>query len=163
MTELIAFPQWLVFLHRLFSPQSPPLPSGCLPTVNRNPHPGIALQSLRSSSQPLCLLGDLSGVCMAAARIVCAILIPLDCHRSVASLSASNVSPLTQRVAPCGDQTLALVPPPTEGRSSPANSPNSPVPPPSFVPPSFAWFCVSFPLAGTPAHSQLVLCTRFCV
>ena len=76
MTELIAFPQWLVFLHRLFPPQSPPLPSGCLPTVNRNPHPGIALQSLRSSSQPLCLLGDLSGVCMAAARIVCAILIP---------------------------------------------------------------------------------------
>ena len=50
----------LAFLHRHFPPQSPPyFPSICLSTVNSSPSPEIAPQSLNSSSQPPCLLGDL--------------------------------------------------------------------------------------------------------
>ena len=37
----------------------PHIPSICLSAVNRSPCPGIAPQSLNSSSQSLCLLGDL--------------------------------------------------------------------------------------------------------
>ena len=40
----------------------PHIPSICLSSVNSSPHPGIAPQSLNSSSQPLCLLGDLHPV-----------------------------------------------------------------------------------------------------
>ena len=36
----------------------PHIPSICLSTVNSSSHPGIAPQSLNSSSQLLCLLGD---------------------------------------------------------------------------------------------------------
>ena len=38
----------------------PHIPLGHLPAVNSSSCPGIAPQSLRYSSQPLCLLGDLS-------------------------------------------------------------------------------------------------------
>ena len=68
----------------------------------------------------------------------------LGCHRSAVSLSALNVSPLTQTVAR-GDRTPASVPPPAEGRSSPANILS--FPPSSFVLPSFAWFCIFFSAA----------------
>ena len=37
----------------------PHIPLICLSTDNSSPHPGIAPQSLNSSSQPLCLAGDL--------------------------------------------------------------------------------------------------------
>ena len=47
------------FLHRHFPLQSPQIPSTCLSTVNSSAHPGIAPQSLNSSSQPLCLSEDL--------------------------------------------------------------------------------------------------------
>ena len=40
----------------------PHIPSIRLSTVNSSPHPGIAPQSLNSSSQLLCLLGDLHPV-----------------------------------------------------------------------------------------------------
>ena len=58
------------FLHRHFPPQSPP-PHFLHPSlaVNSSPHPGIAPQSLNSSSQLLHLPGD-QGLCMAAARTV---------------------------------------------------------------------------------------------
>ena len=54
----------------------PHTPSICFSTVNSSPRPGIAPQSLNSSSQLLPLPGDLcvSRVCMAVART--AILIP---------------------------------------------------------------------------------------
>ena len=42
----------------------------------------------------------------------------------------------------CGDQTPASVPPPTEGRSSPTNTPV--FPPSSFILLSFAWFYIFF-------------------
>ena len=37
----------------------PHIPSLCVSAVNSSPHPGIAPQFLKSSSQPLCLLGHL--------------------------------------------------------------------------------------------------------
>ena len=42
----------------------------------------------------------------------------------------------------CGDRTPASVPPPTEGRSSPTNTPV--FPPSSFILLSFAWFYIFF-------------------
>ena len=50
----------LAFLHRHFPPHLfPHVPLVWLSAVNSIPHPGIAPQSLSSSSQPLHLLGDL--------------------------------------------------------------------------------------------------------
>ena len=50
----------LAFLHKHFPwLLLPPVPLGCLPAVNSKPCPGIALQSLCSSSQLLHFLGDL--------------------------------------------------------------------------------------------------------
>ena len=72
-----------------------------LQVVNSSPCSEIALQSLYSSSQLLHLLGDLRpclGVHMAVARIVW-FSFHLCCHRSAASFSVSNVSPLTQTIA----------------------------------------------------------------
>ena len=77
----------------------PHIPSIRLSAVNSSPCLGIAPQSLSSSSQPLCLLGALHPwVHMAAARTVW-FSFHLGCHRSAVSLSALNVSPLTQTVA----------------------------------------------------------------
>ena len=72
----------------------------------------------------------------------CLILIPFRCHRSAASLSALNVSPLIQTIAPMWDQIPASVPPPAQGRSSPTNT--SVFPPSSFVLLSFAWYYIFF-------------------
>ena len=66
----------------------------------------------------------------------------LDSHRSPVSLSALNVSSLTQTIAPLWVLTLASVSSPTEGRSGPTNTPVSL--PSSFILPSFAWFYVFF-------------------
>ena len=56
----LCFHGCLAFLLQHFPPQSPPShPSNRLSTVNSSPHPGIAPQSLNSSSQPLCLPEDL--------------------------------------------------------------------------------------------------------
>ena len=66
----------------------------------------------------------------------------LGCHRSAVSLSALNVSPLTQILPRCGDQTPASVPPPAEGRSSLTNTPI--FPPSSFILLSFARFYIFF-------------------
>ena len=50
----------LAFFHRHFPPQFPPShPSILLSAVNSSPHPGIAPQSLNSSSQLLLLIEDL--------------------------------------------------------------------------------------------------------
>ena len=57
-------------------------------------------------------------------------------------ISALDVAPLTQTIAWCEDQTPASVLPPTEGRSSPTNSPV--FPPSSFVLLSFSWVYVFF-------------------
>ena len=74
---------------------------GCISRVNSSPHPGIVPQSLNPSSQLLPLPGDLCpclGVHMAVARTVW-FSFHLGCQRPAVSLSALNVSPLTQTIA----------------------------------------------------------------
>ena len=61
----------------------------------------------------------------------------------------------------CRDWTPASVPPPTEGRSSPSNTPV--FPPSSFILLSFASIYILFHRSGTPVRSQLVFCMHFCV
>ena len=68
----------------------PHIPSIQLSAVNSSPRPGIAPQSLNFVS--------VSRVCMAVARTA-QFSFHLGCHRSAASLSALNVSPLTQIIA----------------------------------------------------------------
>ena len=112
----------------------------CLSTVNSSPRPWIAPQSL-SSSSPLSPRGpaSLSGVCVFAERTVW-FSFHFGCHRSAFSLSALNISPPTQTIAPMWDHTPASVLPPTKGRYSPTNNPV--FPPDSYVLLNFAWFCM---------------------
>ena len=56
-----------------------------------------------------------------------------------------------RQLSRCGDQTPASVPPTTEGKSIPTNTPA--FPPSSFILPSFAWFYIFF------STSQVLLCT----
>ena len=151
------------FLHRHFPPQSPPshpldwslhsqqqpLPWDC-PTI-----PKLQLSAALSSSEPV----SLSGVCMAVARTVW-FSFHLGCHRSAVSLSALNVSPLTQTIAlmigyllqfphPLGTGpillTLLFFPP---------------------VPSSYRVLCGLYSLShwsGTPVHSQMVFSMHICV
>ena len=50
--------------------------------------------------------------------------------------------PWLRQLPRCGDRTPASIPPPTEGRSSPTNTPV--FPPSSFILPSFSWVCIFF-------------------
>ena len=80
-----------------------------------------------------------TSICMALTRTVW-FSFNLGCHRSAVSLSALNVSPLTQTIALLWGSDRASVPPPNEGRSTP-----TPVfPPSSFILLSFAWFYIFF-------------------
>ena len=156
-----------IFHHNLL----PHIPSIHLSAVNSSLCPGIAPQSINSSSQPLCLPGDLhpcpgydlppSRVCMVASKD-CLILIPfrlpqVSCFtlsRKCFSSDSDNCPavgirplfqfPLLPRVGPVLLTLLffPLVPCPTE-------------------------FCVVlyvlFHCSGTPVCSQLVFCMRCCV
>ena len=72
----------------------------------------------------------------------CLIRIHLGGHRSAVSLSALNVSPLTQTIALMWGSDPGFSSPPVEGRSSPTNTPV--FLPSSLVLPSFAWFYIFF-------------------
>ena len=78
----------------------PHIPSIHLSTVSSSPHPGIAPQSLNSSSWPLPLPGHpcscLAYVWLQQGQSDSH---SIYCHRSAVSLLALNVSPLTQTVA----------------------------------------------------------------
>ena len=92
----------LAFLHRHFPPQSPPshpldpfLHSQWQPSPwNCSIIPILQLLAAVPSRGP----ASLSGVCMTVARTVL-FSFHLGCHRSAVSLSALNVSPLTQTIA----------------------------------------------------------------
>ena len=104
---------------------------------------------------------SLSGVCMGAARTVW-FSVHLGCRRSVVSLSALNVSPLTQIIAPVWGSDPCFCSPLTKGRSSPTNTPV--FPPSSFILPSFAWFYIFFSTGQVfPVCCQLVVCMHFWV
>ena len=134
----------LAFHHNLL----PDIPSDLLPAVNSSPCPGIAPQSLCSNSQLLCLLGDLHPRpwFVWLWQNYCLILIPfrLSQPKYQLLLSQPQMFLLWPRQLPqCGDRSPASVPPPTKGRSSPANTPVFPLSP--FVLLSFAWFYIFFP------------------
>ena len=112
----------LTFLHRHFPPQSPPShPLDLSLCSHQQPCPRIFPQSLNSHFQPLHLPGDL-GACQGYVWLWQGLY--LGYHRSDVSLSVLIVSPLTQTIALIwGSDPLLQVPPPTEGRSSPTNTP----------------------------------------
>ena len=91
------------FLHRHFPPPSPPLHPLDLSLCSqqqpspwdRSTIPNLQLPATAPSGGPAAL----SGVCVAAARTV-RFSFHLGCHRSTVLLSALNVSPLTQTIAP---------------------------------------------------------------
>ena len=92
----------------------------------------------------------------------CLIIIPFRLSQTAVSLSALNVSPLTQTIAPLWGSDPASVSPLAEGRVSPTNTPV--FPPSSFVLPSFAVVLyILFLWSGTPGCSQLMFCMPFCV
>ena len=135
----------LAFLHRHFPPQSPPShpldPSLCsqqqpLPW-DCSTIPKLQLPATAPSREST----SLSGVCMAAARTVW-FSFHLGCHRPAVSLSALNVSPLTQTITLMWGSDPCLSSLPTKGRSSPTNT--SVFPPSSFILLSFAWFYIFF-------------------
>ena len=130
------------------------IPTICLSIVNSSPRPGIAPQSLNSSSQPLHLPGALHPCLgMYGCSKGCLILIPFRLPQiSCFTLSLKYVSSDPDN---CGDQTPASVPPPTKGKRSPTNTPV--FLPSSFVLLSFMWFYIFFP-AG-----QVLLSTLACV
>ena len=103
-------------------------------------------QSLYSSFPPLCLLGDphsCLGYIWLWQGLSVLFSFHLDCQRSAASLSDSNVSSLTQTIALIWGLDPASVPPaPAKVRSSPTNSPL--FPPTSFVLMCFAWLYTFF-------------------
>ena len=154
----------LVFLHRHFPPQSPPShpldlslhsqqqPSPC----DRSTIPKLHLPVAAPSRGP----ASLSGVCRAAARTVC-FYFDLGCHRSAVSLSALNVSPLIQTIAPM----WGLVP----CFSSPNTLRAGPVLLTLLFFPQFLYptefcviLCIIFHWSGIPVCSQLVFCMHLC-
>ena len=105
----------------------PHVTGGHLPAVNSRPHPGIAPQSLHSSSQPPWVLEDLHSclgyIWMQQGSSV-GFSLHSDCHRSIAALSNSlKCFPASQTMPQCRDLTPASVPSPSKYGSSPASSP----------------------------------------
>ena len=93
----------LASLHRHFPPQSPPshpLDSSLHSQQLPFPWDCSTIPKIQLPATALCTgPAPLSGVWMAVARTVWFSFV-LGCHRSAVSLSALNVSPLTQTVAP---------------------------------------------------------------
>ena len=121
----------LILLRRRFPPQSPPSrPLGPTPHSQQQTSPWdcSTIPTLQlPGAVPSGKHTSLSGVPMAATRIVCVILIPFGLPQiSCFTLSLSCFS------SGCGDRTPASVPPLAERRSSPINSPFCPPLPSSY-------------------------------
>ena len=115
-----------------------------LSAANSNLCPGVAPQSLNSSSQPLCLPGD---QCSCPGYVFCSkdclILIPfrlpqISCFTSSLKCFSSD----SDNCPSVGIGPPASVTPPTEGRSSPIYTPI--FPPSSFILPSFVVLYILF-------------------
>ena len=93
----------LAFLHRHFPPQSPPShpldPTLCSEQQSLHWDCSTVLKLQLPAAAPSRRPTFLPGICMAVARIVWFSL-HLGCHRSAVSLSALNVSSLTQTITP---------------------------------------------------------------
>ena len=99
-------------------------------------------------------------VCMCPARTVW-FLFYLGCHRSAVSLSALNVFPLTQTIAPKRGSNPSFSSPTHKGGPSPTNTPV--FPPSSFTLPSFSWFYIFFSSGQDLLSTVMVFCMHFCV
>ena len=142
------------FLHGHLPPQSPlsyPLNLSLHSQQQSSPSdfstiPKFQLPATAASRGP----ASLFGVGMAVARTVW-FSFHLGCQRSAISLSALNVSPLTQTIALMWGSDPCFSSPHTSGRSSPTNTPV--FPPSSFVLLSFVWLYILF------SSSQVLLST----
>ena len=117
----------LAFLHSHFPPQSPPshpLNLSLHSQLQPSPWDCSIIPKFQFPAALPCRRPASCLECMAAVRrlSVCFSL-QLGFHRSAASLSDLNVSPLTQTIAPVWGSDPASVPLPTKGRSSPTNTP----------------------------------------
>ena len=113
----------LAFHHNLL----PDIPSDLLPAVNSSPCPGIAPQSLNSSSQPLHLPGIYVPVWgMNGCGKDCLILIPLRLPQTSCSTLSLKCFSSDSAIALMCRLDPASVPPPAKGRSSPTNTPVPP-------------------------------------
>ena len=131
----------LTFLHRHF-PGSPPLhPLNPSLQSQRQPSPCDCSTIPNSSSQALPLPGDQHSclVCVWLCKD-CLILIPFKLPQI--SCFILSLKCFSSNLPCCDDQTPASVPPPSEGRSSPTNTPV--FPPSSFVLSSFASLYIFF-------------------
>jgi len=154
----------LAFLHRHFPLQSP-LSHPFKPSLHSQQQPSswdcstipkLQFPAPETSRAPV----SLSRVCMAVAKTVW-FSFNLGCHRSYVSLSALNVSPLTQKIFPMWELDPCF------------NSPNCRWQVQSYsllfftlVPSSYRVLygsIYSFCWSGTPVHSQLVFWMHFCV
>ena len=143
----LCFHGCLTFPHRHFPPQSlPSLPLDWSPCSQQQPYlwdcskiPKLQLPAAAPSRK----LASVSGVCVAAASTVW-FSFHLGCHRSAVSLSALNVSPLTQTIAPMWGSDPCFSSP-TSWRQVQSYPTNTPIfPPRFFILLSFAWFCIFF-------------------
>ena len=159
--HLASIATWLSFTGMSHHNLLPHIPLIHLSTVNSSPWPGIAPQSLNSSSQLLCLPGEgvqgmyvfLYRVCMPVGRAVW-LSFHLGCHRSAVSLSALKISPLTQTVARMWGSDPCFSCPTHQGQVQ-----NTPVfPPSSLFVPSFAWLYIFFS-SGQVLLSALSWCS----
>ena len=149
----------LAFLHRPFPPQSPPShPRDLSLCSQQQPSPGVAPQSLNSSSQLL----HLQQTCVPVRGMYgcgkdCLILVPFRLPQiSYFTLSLKCSSSDSNNCPDVGIRPLLQFLLPTEGRLSP---PNTPVFPPSpFILPSFGWFYVFFS-AGQVLLSTVSWCS----
>ena len=128
----------------------PHIPSTHLSVVISSPRPGIAPQSLNTSSQ---LLHPHPGCVWLQQGLSHSH--SISCHRSAVSLSAFNVSPLTQTIALLWGSDPCFW-------SSPTNPPV--FPPCSFILLSFVWFDIFFCTSQVllSALSWCSACTSVC-
>ena len=134
LSSTVCFHGCPAFLHGHFPPQSPtshPLDLSLHSQQQPSPWdcstiPKIQLPAAAPSRGP----ASLSGVCMAVASTVW-FSFHFGCHRSAVSLSALNVSPLTQTIALMWGLDPCFCSPTRQGRSSPNNTPVPPPPVPS--------------------------------
>ena len=157
------------FLHRPFPPQSPPShPRDLSLCSQQQPSPGVAPQSLNSSSQLLHLLGDLRpcpGYVWGCSKD-CLILVPFRLPQiSYFTLSLKCSSSDSNNCPDVGIRPLFQFPHPLKAgpvllkRWKNRGLFFSLVPLTEFCMVLYILYCLS----GTPVCSQLVFCMHFCV
>ena len=153
----------LAFLHQHFPPQSPPShPLIHLSTVNSSPRPGIAPQSLNSSSPPLHLPGDQHS-CPGFVWLQQGL---SDSHSIQAATNQlfHSLKCFSSDSDSCPDVGMGpLLQFPHPPRAGPVLLTLLFFP--QFLHPTkfCVVLCILFCWSGTPVHSELLFCMHFCV